>query len=198
VSEAGPETRLVLVRHGETEWSRTGRHTGRTDVPLTDRGRAEARAVGKALAGRTFSRVVASPLGRAVETARLAGFGDRVELDSDLREWDYGAYEGRTSDEIRREVPDWAVWTHPVVGGETLEQVAARADAVIARLLPTGGDVLVVSHGHLLRVLAARWIEAEPVVGGRLELWTGTISELGWERERRVVEVWNRPIADSR
>lgn len=190
----GPPTRLVLVRHGETEWSRSGQHTGRTDIPLTDAGRAEARALAAALADRSFSRVVSSPLVRAVETARLAGFGDRVEIDPELREWNYGIYEGRTSDEIRSEIPDWTVWTHPIVDGESLEELGQRADRVIARLLPSGGDVLVVSHGHFLRVLTARWIEAAPVVASRVELWTATISELGWERDRRVLEIWNRPV----
>ena len=184
-------TRLVLARHGETEWSRTGRHTGRTDVPLTASGRAEARRLGRLLRGRTFSRVVSSPLSRAAETARLAGFRDRVELDDDLREWDYGAYEGRTRVDIAAEVPGWTVWSHPIVGGESLAELGARADRVIARLLPAGGDVLVFSHGHFLRVLAARWIEAPPVTGRRLELWTATISELGWETDRRVIEMWN-------
>jgi probable phosphoglycerate mutase len=181
------------VRHGETEWSRAGRHTGRTDIPLTDTGRAEARRLAGVLARRTFSRVVCSPLQRAVETARLAGFGDRAELDDDLREWDYGAFEGRTRLDIAREIPGWTVWSGPMTGGESLDELGARADRVIARLLPAGGDVLVFSHGHLLRVIAARWLEAAPVFGSRLELWTATISELGWEHERRVVEAWNTP-----
>ena len=189
-SEAAP-TRLVLARHGETEWSRAGRHTGRTDVPLTDAGRAEARRLARLLRGRAFSRVVSSPLQRATETARLAGFGRRMELDDDLREWDYGIYEGRTRVEIAAEIPGWTVWSHPIVGGESLADLGSRADRVIERLLPAGGDVLVFSHGHFLRVLAARWIEASPLTASRLELWTATISELGWETDRRVVEVWN-------
>ncbi len=184
-------TRLVLARHGETEWSKAGRHTGRTDVPLTDAGREQARRLGVMLAGRAFSRVLASPLSRAAETARLAGFGGRVELDDDLREWDYGAYEGRTRLEIARDVPGFTVWSHPIPDGETLAQLGERADRVIAALLPTGGDVLLFSHGHFLRVLAARWIESEPVTASRLELWTATVSELGWEQERRVIEGWN-------
>jgi probable phosphoglycerate mutase len=192
VTEGGPpQTRLVLARHGETEWSRAGRHTGRTDVPLTEAGREEARSLGPVLAGRAFSRVLSSPLSRALETARLAGFGDRVEVDDDLREWDYGAYEGRTRLDIAREVPGFTVWSQPIVGGETLAQLGGRADRVIAALLPAGGDVLVFSHGHFLRVLAARWIESVPVTASRLELWTATISELGWEQERRVIEAWN-------
>ena len=186
-----PPTRLVLARHGETEWSRDGRHTGRTDIPLTDAGREEARRLGEILKGRRFSRVVSSPLQRAVETARLAGFGDLVELDPDLAEWDYGIYEGRTRIDIAREIPGWTVWSQPMIGGESLDALGERADRVIARLLPTGGDVLVFSHGHFLRVLAARWMEMPPVTASRLELWTATISELGWEQDRRVIEIWN-------
>ncbi len=184
-------TRLVLVRHGETEWSRTGRHTGRTDVPLTDRGRDQAKELGRALRGRVFSRVLSSPLGRAVETCRLAGFADRVELIDDLREWDYGAYEGRTRVEIAAEVPGWTVWNHPIVDGERLADVGRRADRLIAALLPSGGAILVFSHGHILRVLAARWIEQPADVGARLELDTASLSVLGWEQDRRVIEGWN-------
>jgi broad specificity phosphatase PhoE len=192
VIEAEPApTRLVIVRHGETEWSRTSRHTGRTDIPLTDAGREGARELAATLSGRTFTRVLSSPLTRAVETARLAGFGDRVELDDDLREWDYGVYEGRTRVDIAKEIPGWTVWSKPIIGGETLDELGERADRVIAALLPTGGDVLLFSHGHFLRVLAARWIEAAPVTASRLELWTATVSELGWETDRRVIELWN-------
>jgi len=190
VTVASP-TRLVLVRHGETEWSRSGRHTGRTDVPLTDEGREQARRIGRGLSGRTFSRVVVSPMSRAQETARLAGFGDRIDTLDDLREYDYGVYEGRTRADILPEVPGWSVWSHPMIDGESLAALAARADRVIASLLPVGGDVLVVSHGHFLRELASRWIEAEAAEGARLELWTATISELGWEHDHRVIEVWN-------
>jgi broad specificity phosphatase PhoE len=188
---AGPPTRLVLARHGETEWSRTGRHTGRTDVPLTDVGREQARALGAVLAGRTFTRVISSPLSRATDTARLAGFGDRLETDPELREWDYGVYEGRRRVDIDDDEPGWTVWSHRIRGGESLAELAVRADGVITRLLPVGGDVLVFSHGHFLRVLAARWIEAEPILACRLELATATVSELGWETDRRVVEIWN-------
>lgn len=184
-------TRLVLARHGETEWSRTGRHTGRTDLPLTALGREQAEQLGRALRGRTFSRVLSSPLVRALDTCRLAGFGDRVELVDDLREWDYGAYEGRTRVEIAAEVPGWTVWTHPIVDGESLTELGRRADRVIVATLPIGGDVLLFSHGHMLRVLAARWIEQRPVLGSRLELATASLSELGWEQDRRVIEGWN-------
>jgi broad specificity phosphatase PhoE len=192
-----PLTRLVLVRHGETEWSKAGRHTSRTDIPLTDAGREGARRVGVALAGRAFVRVVVSPMARAQETVRLAGFGDRAETLDDLREYDYGIYEGRTRADILRDVPGWSVWTHPMLEGESLAALAARADRVIAALLPAGGDVLVVSHGHFLRELATRWIEAEPSAASRLELWTATVSELGWEHDNRVIEIWNSGPAVS-
>jgi probable phosphoglycerate mutase len=195
---APPETRLVLVRHGETEWSKSGRHTGRTDIPLTDRGREQAERLGLALRGRAFSRVLSSPLARALDTCRLAGFGDRVELVDDLREWDYGVYEGRTRVEIAAEIPGWTVWTHPIVGGESLDDLGRRADRVIAATLPFGGDVLLFAHGHILRVLAARWIEQPALLGSRLELATATLSELGWEQDRRVIERWNETPEQAR
>jgi broad specificity phosphatase PhoE len=186
---ASPE--VLLLRHGETEWSASGRHTGRTDVELTDRGRAQARALGAAVASRSFALVLASPLRRATETCRLAGLDGTV--DPDLREWDYGDYEGRTTPEIREEVPGWTVWKGPVPGGERLEEVAARADRVVERLTSAAGDVAVVSHGHLLRVLAARWLELPAVEGRRFALDTATVSLLGLERETRVVLRWNAP-----
>ena len=191
VSEPAP-TRLVLARHGETAWSRSGQHTGRTDIPLTDVGREQARRVGAALADRSFSRVFTSPLSRAAETARLAGFESGAQVDPDLEEWDYGVYEGRRRVDIERDEPGWTVWSRPITGGESLHELAARADRVIARLLPVGGDVLLFSHGHFLRVLGARWVEADALLGSRLELGTATLSELGWEAERRVIEAWNR------
>ena len=196
-ASAAPPTRLVLARHGETEWSKSGRHTGRTDVPLTSTGIEQARHLGELLAGRSFSRVVTSPLSRATETARLAGFADRAVIDERLREWDYGIYEGRRRVDIAREEPGWTVWTRPIRGGESLAALGRRADAVIDDLLPIGGDVLVFSHGHFLRVLTARWIEAEPIIASRLELATATISELGWETDRRVVELWNAGAAPA-
>jgi broad specificity phosphatase PhoE len=184
-------TRLVLARHGETAWSKSGQHTGRTDIQLTDVGRDQARRLGGALAGRMFSRVVSSPLVRALDTCRLAGFGDQAIVDPDLQEWDYGIYEGRRRVDIARDEPGWTVWTRPILDGESLDELGERADRVIAGLLPVGGDVLVFSHGHFLRVLAARWIESPPITASRLELATATISELGWETDRRVVERWN-------
>jgi broad specificity phosphatase PhoE len=182
---------VVLLRHGETEWSASGRHTGRTDVPLTERGRRQARALGTAVSGRHFAEVLTSPLQRASETCRLAGLDGTVV--EDVREWDYGDHEGRTTPEIREEVPGWTVWRGPVPGGERPEDVAARADRVVARLLEAGGDAAVVSHGHFLRVLAARWLELPPVEGRRFALDTATVSVLGTEREARVVRLWNAP-----
>jgi broad specificity phosphatase PhoE len=183
---------VVLVRHGETEWSRTGKHTGRTDVPLTEAGREEARALGQALENRAFALVLTSPLSRAAETCRLAGLGEVAKEREDLREWDYGAYEGRTTAEIRQERPGWTLWRDGVPGGETPAEVGARADRVIAELRDAGGDAAVFAHGHLLRVLAARWLGLEPVLGRLLALDTATLSALGYERETAVVRFWNR------
>lgn len=182
---------LWLVRHGETEWARLGRHTGRTDVPLTDLGREQARSVAEKLAGVPFALVLSSPLSRAFETARLAGFADRVEADPDLAEWDYGAFEGRTSSEIREEIPGWTIWTDGPVDGETILDVAARADRVVARARSADGDVLAFAHGHLLRILAARWLGLPPNDGRLLALSTATVSVLGWERDGPVVVRWN-------
>jgi broad specificity phosphatase PhoE len=187
-------TEIVLVRHGETEWSKAGKHTGRTDIPLTDRGREEAEAVGAALRGRRFERVLTSPLSRAADTCRLAGFGDVAEARDELMEWDYGAYEGRTTPEIRQERPGWSLWHDGVPEGETAANVGARADRVIAELREVNGDALVFAHGHLLRVLTARWLGLEPTEGRLFALDSGTISVLGYERETPVVRVWNARI----
>jgi len=192
---ATPSTQqhVWLVRHGETEWARLGRHTGRTDIPLTGVGRDQAQALGKRLAGRHFGLVLTSPLSRAAETARIAGHGDAAVTDDDLMEWDYGDLEGRTSTEIRGEHPGWTIWRGPWPGGETAEEVGLRADRVIARIrdVPAGGDVLVFAHGHLLRVLTARWIGLGPASGGLFELATATVSILGSERESPSIELWN-------
>lgn len=186
------DKQVLLVRHGETDWSRTHRHTGRTDVPLTDRGRAQARAAGSVLAGRELSLVLTSPLGRALDTCRIAGLGDVAEVDPDLAEWDYGDAEGRSTADVQAEVEGWTVWTHPVGGtGETVDEVGARADAVIARVDAADGDVALFAHGHLLRVLTARWVGL-PAVGGRhFALGTATLSTLGYEHGNRVVTRWN-------
>ena len=184
-------TEIVLVRHGETEWSRDGKHTGNTDVELTDRGREQAAALAAALRARDFARVLTSPLARAAETARLAGFGEIAEPRDELREWDYGAYEGRKTVDIRGERPGWTLWTDGVPEGETAADVAARVDRVVDELRETEGAVLVFAHGHLLRVLAARWIGLEPESGRLFALDPATISVLGYERETPVIRVWN-------
>ena len=192
---AMPQPHLTLVRHGDTEWSLSGRHTGWTDIPLVESGRRQAKLLGGRLAGRSFSLVLSSPLSRALETCRLAGLGDAVTVDPDLREWNYGDLEGLTSDEIRRSMPGWTIWSGPVPGGETADQVGQRADRVIERVMPVDGDVAIFAHGHLLRVLAARWLDLPADHGALFELATATLSRLGWERERRVIELWNEPPA---
>jgi broad specificity phosphatase PhoE len=179
-----------LVRHGQTEWSRDGRHTGSTDVPLTTDGEAAARELEPRLAGESFALVLTSPRERARRTAELAGFPD-AEVDEDLVEWDYGDYEGVTTEEIRTTVPGWTVWTHPSPGGETAEEVGARLDRVVARCHEASGDVLLVGHGHALRALAARWLGLAVVDGRLLTLDTGTVSVLGHEREHAAVIRWN-------
>ena len=184
---------LWLVRHGETEWARLGRHTGRTDVPLTDLGRQQATSLRQRLDGHPFGLVLSSPLSRARETAELCGFGDVLQLDPDLREWDYGSLEGRETVDIRTAYPGWTIWRGPWPGGETIADVAARADRIVARVRADAGvgDVLVFAHGHLLRVLAARWLGLAPTAGGWFALDTATISVLGWERGSPVVQTWN-------
>ena len=183
--------RLWLVRHGETEWSRSGQHTSRTDIPLTELGRQQAAGVARKLADHDFAFVLSSPKVRALETARLAGFGERVETTDDLLEWDYGEDEGRTTPEIRVDRPGWTIWADGPRGGEAAGDVAARVDRVIARVREADGDVLVFAHGHVLRVLAARWIGESPSEGRFFELGTATVSVLGWERETATIERWN-------
>jgi probable phosphoglycerate mutase len=183
--------RIWLVRHGETEWARLGRHTGRTDIPLTALGREQATGVADRLVGHAFAEVWSSPLSRAIDTARLAGFADRVETVDDLVEWDYGADEGRTTTEIRLERAGWTIWGDGPKAGETIDQVAERVDRVIARARASSGDVLVFAHGHVLRILAARWIGEPPTEGRLFALSTATLSILGWEREQAVIERWN-------
>jgi len=179
-----------LVRHGETEWAKLGRHTGRTDVPLTDLGRAQAEALAPALAGHAYAIVMTSPLSRAAETARLAGFPD-ARTDPDLREWDYGALEGRLTTDIRDEFPDWSIWDGPWPNGETIDHIAGRCDRLVAQLRAVDGDALLFAHGHVLRVLAARWLGMPATTGRSLALGTATISRLGWERDTPVIELWN-------
>jgi probable phosphoglycerate mutase len=186
-----PERQAWLVRHGETEWARLGRHTSRTDVPLTETGREQARALGRRLAGPTFGLVLTSPMSRAADTAALAGFGDVAVVEPDLREWDYGALEGRLTADIREDYPGWSIWTGPWPDGETVDQVGARADRVLARIRAADGDVLLFSHGHFLRVLAARWLDLPPASGALFALSTATVSIVGWDRENPVIETWN-------
>jgi broad specificity phosphatase PhoE len=183
---------VVLVRHGETEWSAALRHTGRTDLPLTEKGVREARAVGDALRGRGFALVLSSPLQRALETARLAGFQPQVR--DELAEWDYGDYEGKTTAEIRETAPDWTIWCYGGAGGESPADVAERVDRVLAEILATNGEVLVFGHGHLLRVLCARWLELGPEGGRLFALDPATLSVLGFEREQRVIRTWNSRV----
>jgi broad specificity phosphatase PhoE len=182
---------LVLIRHGETEWSRDGRHTGRTDVALTHEGRRQAKLVGEWLAGRAFARVLTSPLSRALDTCRLAGLGDRAEPREDLLEWDYGDYEGLTTPEIRGRRPGWDLWRDGCPGGESPADVGRRVDGLLAELDEPDGDVAVFAHGHVLRVLTARWLGLGPEGGALFVLVTGTLSVLGWERETAALRVWN-------
>ncbi len=192
---------LWLVRHGETEWSLDGRHTSWTDIPLTEHGRQRALELRDYLAGRKFSAVFVSPRQRARVTCELAGYGDVAVIDDNLQEWNYGESEGKTTSQMREiHGPHWSVWTSPILGGESVEHVGARADAMIARSLaaaPSGGAVALFAHAHILRILAARWIGL-PAVGGRLfGLSTGSVSVLGFERETRVISKWNRSFEDE-
>jgi broad specificity phosphatase PhoE len=185
---------IVLARHGETEWSRDLRHTGRTNIPLNENGRRQGELLRDSLAPRSFERVLSSPLDRALETCRLAGLGEQAELTDDLVEWDYGEYEGITTAQIREERPDWYLWRDGCPGGETTADVGRRVDRVIGEVEGIDGDVALFAHGHVLRVLAARWLRLGPESGALLKLDTGTLSALGWERETRVVTRWNAPV----
>ena len=183
---------LVLVRHGETEWSRTGRHTGRTDIALTELGQRQADALGLMLRGVRFATVLVSPLQRATETlGRASVNAARVRVLEELVEWDYGDYEGRTTAEIRRSVPDWTIWTAPVPGGESAAEVGRRADFAIATALDEGGNVAIFAHGHLLRALTARWLGLDVSAGRHFALGTATVSILGYERDTPVILGWN-------
>ncbi len=183
--------RIVVVRHGETEWSRIKRHTGRSDIPLTEQGRDQARALAGTLAGLTFAAVFVSPLQRAGETCTLAGFGDVAKVDADLVEWDYGAYEGKTSVEVQEQRPGWNLFRDGVPGGETIGDVAARAAWVIERARAVSGDVLIFGHGHQLRVVTALWLEFPPTAAQHLLLETAAPSTLGYERDWTALLSWN-------
>jgi broad specificity phosphatase PhoE len=186
-----PPPQLWLVRHGETSWSAAGRHTGRTDLPLDEDGRRQASSIAASLADHGFTQVLTSPLRRAHETCAIAGYGDGAIVVDDLQEWDYGDYEGLTTDEIRTPRPGWSLWRDGCPGGETAAQVADRADRVIARVRGGVGDTIVFSHGHLLRVLASRWLSLDAADGALLALNTATVGVLGWEREQAVIRRWN-------
>ena len=183
--------RLVVARHGVTEWSRAGRHTGRTDVPLLEEGRRQAEALRGRLAGHGFARVLTSPLARARETCRLAGFEGEAECCDDLLEWDYGDYEGLTTDQIRATRPGWNLWHDGAPGGEDPGDVARRADRVVTSVRRATGDVLAFAHGHLLRMVAVRWLALEPSEGVLFVLDPATLSILGWERDVAAVRRWN-------
>jgi probable phosphoglycerate mutase len=182
---------VLLVRHGETEWSRSGQHTSRTDLPLLDEGRAAAEALARRLAGRSFALVLTSPLERARATADLAGLGGVAEVTEDLVEFGYGDYEGLTTAEIREERPGWDLWADGAPGGESLADAGARVDRVIARADAAGGDVALFGHGHILRIVGARWLGLPPEVAASLGLDTAALCDLGYERERRVLWLWN-------
>jgi len=194
-------TELWLVRHGETEWSLDGRHTSWTEIPLTERGRERAKWLRKALAGKKFAAVFVSPRQRARETCEIAGYGDVAVIEDDLQEWNYGESEGKTTQQMREKYgPQWSVWTDPIIGGETVEQVGERADKMIAKSLaavPSGGAVALFAHAHILRILAARWISLPAAGGKSFALGTGSVSVVGFEREIRVISKWNHVEEDS-
>jgi len=191
-------SQLLVIRHGQTEWSATGRHTGLTDIPLTEQGRGEALAAANTLAGWSVDHVYSSPLRRARETAELVGLKPATNIDSNLVEWDYGAYEGIRTSETREEIPDWSVWTHEIFDGESVESVGERADSFLATV---GADcvdknVAVFAHGHFLSILIARWCGLEAIEGRRFALATATVSLLGWHREDRVIRALNHRCGD--
>jgi broad specificity phosphatase PhoE len=188
--------KLWLIRHGETEWSLSGAHTSRTDIPLTERGKQRAAKIRDYLAQRKFSLVLSSPLQRARETCRIAGYSDVAQIEENLREWDYGIFEGRTTADIRKDQPEWSIWDAPPPEGEPVEHVAARAQKVIDRALQAGGDVALFAHAHILRILAATWLGLEPRGGRLFALGTGSVSTLGYERETRVISTWNRSLEE--
>ena len=189
---------LFLLRHGETEWSLSGAHTGRTDLPLTERGQQRAQAIGTYLNARPFAAIMTSPMLRARETCRLAGYSDSAKIEENLREWDYGDYEGRSTPDIRKDRPGWNLWEDGVPNGETVEQVADRARRVINKALfeakNAGGDCALFAHGHILRILTACWLTLPPNAGRLFALDTATVSILGWERDTRAIRLWNRDV----
>jgi broad specificity phosphatase PhoE len=193
-NDQADENIVYLIRHGETEWARDGRHTGRADIPLTENGRIQAGYLLPIFEELRFSEILSSPLERALETARLAGVGAEVKVDPDLMEWNYGGYEGITAKQIREKVPGWTIWSHPCPNGETIQQVAARVDKVIARVRTIKGRTALFSHGHFLRVLAARWLGLDGATGRFFLLGTSTLSILGYEHDTPVIKTWNGPL----
>lgn len=191
-------TQLLVIRHGQTEWSRLGKHTGRTDIPLTDQGRAEAMDAARTLRGWSLERSYTSPLSRAMETAQIVAPACGIAIDGDLLEWDYGDVEGETTPQTRERIPGWSVWTHEIAGGESIDEVGARADRFLARFDAemSGGNAVVFAHGHLLAILIARWCGLPAVEGRRFALATATVSLLGWHREDRVVRALNHRVGD--
>ncbi|MEO6846971.1 MAG: histidine phosphatase family protein [Chthoniobacterales bacterium] len=188
---------IYLIRHGATEWAMNGRHTGRSDIPLTPEGREEAKRFIPVFKEIKFDLVLSSPMQRARDTAALAGVGDQVKVSPDLQEWDYGDYEGITTPEIRKTVPSWTVFTHPCPNGETIEHISARADHVVERIAAVKGNVVLFSHGHFLRVLACRWTRLDAIYGQHLLLGTSTLSILAVDRDIRVLRTWNGPLTTS-
>jgi probable phosphoglycerate mutase len=191
--ERRAELQIVLVRHAETEWSAAGRHTGRTDIPLTERGREAARELGERLRVMRFALVLVSPLRRARETCELCGLGRAAQAREELLEWDYGEYEGLTTEQILASRPGWSLWRDGCPGGEDAAAVGVRADRVIAELADRDGNVAVFSHGHMLRVLGTRWIELAPAEGAHLQLSAASVCVLGYERATRAIARWNAP-----
>ncbi len=188
---------LLVIRHGETEWSKTGKHTGRTDIPITEKGRGEAVAAGRTLEDWQIDHVFSSPLIRAHETAQLVDLDPEIQLDDDLMEWDYGVYEGIRTAETREEIPLWSVWTHEIFEGESVDTVGARADAFLERIDALEGNVAVFAHGHYLAILIARWCGLPAIEGRRFALATATVSLLGSHREDRVVRALNHRCGDA-
>jgi probable phosphoglycerate mutase len=191
---AAPEQQIYVIRHGETEWSLSGQHTGVTDIPLTENGRNLAKLLHPVLSKESFALVLTSPLQRAKETCRLSGLGDQAELDANLMEWNYGDYEGLTSEQIHEKTPGWLIFTDGAPGGETPEQVGERADRVIRRARAVKGNVALFAHGHILRVLVARWINLPATAGRKFLLDTGTLNILSYYRGFPAVKTWNAPL----
>ena len=186
--------RIYVIRHGETEWSLSGQHTGVTDIPLTENGRNQAKLLQPMLANESFSLVLTSPLQRAKDTCILSGLGDQAEVDANLMEWNYGDYEGITSKKIHEQAPGWLIFNDGAPSGETPEQVGSRADRVIAKIRSVQGDVALFAHGHIFRVLVARWLDLPPQAGRNFLLDTGTLNILGYYREFPAVKTWNAPL----